>query len=104
MSFLHPVHIGDLLTLKASVNNAGRTSMEVGVRVESEDVRSRQAARTSTAYLTMVALDDGGQPTPVPPLAPETPDERRREQEAQLRRDNRLKEREAILRARVVRR
>ena len=52
----------------------------------------------------MVALDDDGQPTPVPPLAPETPDERRREQEAQLRRDNRLKEREAILRARVVRR
>jgi acyl-CoA hydrolase len=57
-------------------------------------------AHTSTAYLTMVALDDEGRPTRVPPLLPVTPDERRREQEAQLRRDNRLAEREAILRVR----
>jgi acyl-CoA hydrolase len=74
--------------------------MEVGVRVESEDVRTRETAHTSTAYLTMVALDDDGRPAPVPQLSPATPDERRREQEAQLRRDNRLAERAAILRVR----
>jgi acyl-CoA hydrolase len=100
MTFVDPVHVGQLVTLQATVNAAWRTSMEVGVRVESEHVRTREVAHTSTAYLTMVALDDDGEPTPVPPLAPETPEERRREHEAQLRRDNRLAEREAILRVR----
>ncbi len=100
MTFLDPVHVGQLVTFKATVNAAWRTSMEVGVRVESEHVRTREVAHTSTAYLTMVALDENGQPTPVPPLEPETPDERRRAQEAQLRRNNRLAEREVILRAR----
>jgi acyl-CoA hydrolase len=100
MTFLDPVHVGQLVTFKASVNAAWRTSMEVGVRVESEHVRTREVAHTSTAYLTMVALDEHGQPTPVPPLEPESADERRREQEAQLRRNNRLAEREAILRGR----
>jgi hypothetical protein len=75
----------------------------VGVWVESEHVRTRETAHTSTAYLTMVALDDQGHPTATPPLAPETQDERGREQEAQLRRDNRLAEREAILRGREER-
>lgn len=74
--------------------------MEVGERVDSEDVRTREEAHTSTAYLTMVALDDQGRPAPVPGLLAESPDERRREKEAQLRRDNRLAEREAIRRAR----
>jgi acyl-CoA hydrolase len=100
MTFLDPVHVGQLVTFRATVNAAWHTSMEVGVRVESEDVRTRAVAHTSTAYLTMVALDDEGRPTKVPPLSPVTPDERRREQEAQLRRDNRLAEREAILRVR----
>ena len=103
MTFLHPVHVGQLVTFKATVNAAWRTSMEVGVRVESEHVRTRETAHTSTAYLTMVALDEHGHPSPVPPLAPETADERRREHEAQLRRDNRLAEREAILRVRAER-
>jgi acyl-CoA hydrolase len=102
MTFLDPVYVGQLVTVKATVNAAWRTSMEVGVRVESEYVASRELAHTSTAYLTMVALDDQGQPTPIPALAPETPDERRREQEAQLRRENRLAEREVILRGRGV--
>jgi acyl-CoA hydrolase len=97
MTFLNPVYVGQLVTVRATVNAAWRTSMEVGVRVESEHVRTGEIAHTSTAYLTMVALDDDGRPTPVPPLAPETAEERRREQEAQLRRDNRLKERDAIL-------
>jgi acyl-CoA hydrolase len=100
MTFLYPVHVGQLVTVLASVNAAWRTSMEVGVRVESEHVRTREVLHTSAAYITMVALDDQGRPTPVPPLAPESPGERRREQEAQLRRDNRLAERDAILRGR----
>jgi acyl-CoA hydrolase len=100
MTFLVPVHVGQLVTVRATVNAAWRTSMEVGVRVESEHVPTGEIAHTSTAYLTMVALDDEGRPTAVPPLVAETPDERRREQAAQLRRENRLAEREAILRAR----
>lgn len=94
MTFLHPVYVGHLLTLKATVNAAWSTSMEVGVRVEEENIRSGEVTATSTAYLTMVALDEEGRPTPVPPIAPETPDEERRAREAQLRRDNRLAERE----------
>jgi acyl-CoA hydrolase len=100
MTFMHPVHVGQLVTFRATVNAAWRTSMEVGVRVESEDVRTRATAHTSTAYLTMVALDDGGLPAPVPELLAETPDQRRREKEAQFRRDNRLAERDLIRRAR----
>ena len=96
MTFLHPVYVGHLLTLKATVNAAWSTSMEVGVRVEAENIRSGEVTDTSTAYLTMVAIDDDGRPTPVPPLSPETPDEERRAREAQLRRDNRLAERERI--------
>jgi acyl-CoA hydrolase len=70
--------------------------MEVGVRVESENVRTGELLHTSTAYLTLVALDDDGHPTEVPPIAPETPDEARRAREAQLRRDTRLAERRRI--------
>jgi acyl-CoA hydrolase len=96
MTFLHAVFVGNLVTVKATVNAAWRTSMEVGVRVESENVRSGEVMHTCTAYLTMVALGDEGRPTPVPPVGPETPDEERRAREAQLRRDNRLAEREQI--------
>lgn len=97
MTFLHPVFVGELLTCSATVNAAWRTSMEVGVRVEAENPRSGEKRHTSTAYLTMVALDDDGAPTPVPPLSPETEAERRRQREAELRRSNRLAEREQIL-------
>jgi len=96
MTFLQPVHVGQLLTVHASVNAAWRTSMEVGVRVTAEDIRNGAAWHVSTAYLTMVALDEDGRPTPIPPLAPEGPDEVRRAREAQLRRDNRLAERARI--------
>jgi acyl-CoA hydrolase len=96
MTFRHPVFVGQLVTVKANVNAAWRSSMEVGVRVESENVRSGEVLHTSTAYLTMVALDDEGNPTEVPPVAPETPDEIRRAREAQLRRDTRLAERQRI--------
>ncbi len=96
MTFRHPVYVGQLVAVKATVNAAWRTSMEVGVRVESEDVRSGEVLHTSAAYLTMVALDDEGCPVGIPPIDPRTPDEQRRAREAQLRRDNRLAERRRI--------
>jgi acyl-CoA hydrolase len=96
MTFNEPVHIGELLTLKAAVNAVWRTSMEVGVRVEAEQPRTGAVRHTSTAFLTMVALDDEGRPAGVPPLAVATPDEQRRERAAQTRRRNRLAEREEM--------
>ena len=96
MTFLHPVHVGQLLTCKATVNAVWRTSMEVGVRVESESPLTGEVRHTSTAYLTMVVLDDDGSPTEAPPLSAETPDQQRRMREAELRRRNRLAEREQI--------
>ena len=96
MNFSHPVFVGQLVTVKATVNAAWRSSMEVGVRVESENVRTGQVLHTSTAYLTMVALDDEGTPTEIPPIQAVTSDEKRREREAQLRRDTRLAERQKI--------
>jgi acyl-CoA hydrolase len=96
MTFLNPVFVGNLVTVKAMVNAAWRTSMEVGVRVEAENIRTGEITVSSAAYLTMVALDDEGHPTEVPGIEPETPDEERREREAQLRRDNRLTERSSI--------
>ena len=102
MTFSNPVYVGQLVTVKATVNAAWRTSMEVGVRVESENVRTGEVVHTSTAYLTMVALDDEGHPTEVPPIAPGTPDETRRAREAQLRRDTRLAERRRIEDERVA--
>jgi acyl-CoA hydrolase len=100
MTFLEPIHIGELVTFSASVNAAWRTSMEVGVRVEAERPREGSVRHTNTAYLTMVALDDDGRPAEVPPLLVETPDEERREREAQTRRRNRLAERDELQRGR----
>jgi acyl-CoA hydrolase len=100
MTFLNPVYVGQLVTVRAMVNAAWRTSMEVGVRVESEDVRTGELTHTSTAYLTMVSLSDEGVPQRVAEITPETEDERRRQREAQLRRDNRLRERDEIRRGR----
>ncbi len=95
LGFHSPVFIGDLVWLKASVNLVGRTSMEVGVRVEAENLRTRQIRHTASAYLTLVALDDSGQPTPVPPVILETEDEIRRNRDAAARRAARLRERQA---------
>jgi acyl-CoA hydrolase len=97
MTFASPIHIAELVTCRAKVNAAWRTSMEVGVRVEAENPRSGEVRHTSTAYLTMVALDEDGQPTPVPAVAAESEDEVRRQREAELRRSNRLAERDEIL-------
>jgi acyl-CoA hydrolase len=100
MTFMEPVHVGELLTFRASVNAVWRTSMEVGVRVEAEQVMTGERRHTNTAYLTMVALDENGRPTEVPDLIVESDVERRRESEAQTRRRNRLAERDEIARAR----
>jgi acyl-CoA hydrolase len=102
MTFLEPVHVGELLTLSASVNAVWRTSMEVGVRVEAENPRTGERRHTASAYFTMVGLDEQGKPTPVPPLIAETAEEKAREAEAQVRRRNRLHEREEILEHRQV--
>ncbi|MGO9976931.1 MAG: acyl-CoA thioesterase [Solirubrobacteraceae bacterium] len=96
MNFLARIEIGQLVTFTATVNAAWRTSMEVGVRVEAEDPRTGETIHTSTAYLTMVAVDDDGRPTPVPPLIAKTATEERRMREAELRRANRLSERDSI--------
>jgi acyl-CoA hydrolase len=96
MTFLHPVHVGQLLTCKSTVNAVWRTSMEVGVRVESENPMTGEVRHTSTAYLTMVVLDDQGLPTAAPPLSADSPDQERRMREAEVRRRNRLAERQEI--------
>lgn len=96
MSFLVPVHVGDTVTVKASVNDAYTTSLEVGVRVESESIVTGERRHTSSAYLVFVALDDEDKPRPVPPLVAETPTERRRQREAQIRRETRMEHRKAI--------
>jgi acyl-CoA hydrolase len=97
VTFLQPVHVGEVLTLRASVNAAWRTSMEVGVRVEAENPITGELRHTSSAYLTMVAIDEQGRPKAVPPFVAESPTGERREREAQLRRANRLAEREQII-------
>jgi len=100
MTFLEPIHVAELVTFTAAVNAAWRTSMEVGVRVVAEQPRDGTVRHTNTAYLTMVALDEDGRPTAVPPLLASTDDERRREREAQTRRRNRLAERDELQRDR----
>jgi acyl-CoA hydrolase len=102
MTFLEPIHVAELVTFTASVNAAWRTSMEVGVRVTAEQPRDGTVRHTNTAYLTMVALDENGRPTDVPPLLAETPEEQRREREAQTRRRNRLAERDELQQARAA--
>ena len=83
LDFHSPVYIGDLLTLKASMNMVGRTSIEVGVRVEAENFLTGEVRHTASAYLTFVALGSDGRPTEVPPLLLETEEENRRNREAE---------------------
>ena len=95
VDFRDPIHLGDLLVMKASVNWVGRTSMEVGVRVEAEELLTGRRRHTNSCYLTFVAVDRNGRPIEVPGLDPETPDERRRWEAAKERRRRRLEEKEA---------
>jgi len=94
LQFLHPVHSGELILLRSSVNRAFRTSMEVGVKVTTENLMTGERLHTCSAYLTFVALDENGKPTPVPCVIPETEEEKRRYREAGERREYRLSQRE----------
>jgi acyl-CoA hydrolase len=93
VDFREPIHVGDLVVLKASVNYVGRTSMEIGVRVEAEELTTGRRRHTNSCYLTFVAVDRNGRPIEVPLLTPETTDERRRWEAARERRRRRLEER-----------
>lgn len=95
VDFREPIHVGDLVVMKASVNFVGKTSMEVGVRVEAEELLSGRRRHTNSCYLTFVAVDRNGRPIKIPGLIAETPDQVRRHQAAEQRRHVRLKEREA---------
>lgn len=95
MNFLHPIHIGHLIVLRSSVNRVFRTSMEVGVRVEVENLLTGETTHTSSAYLTFVAIGKDGQRIPVPPVIPESDAEKRRYEAAGARREQRLQMREA---------
>ena len=88
--FHYPVFIGELLTLKASINMTANSSMEIGVRIEAENLLTGEVKHTASAYLTFVALDRAGRPTQIPSLILETEDEKKRNSQAQTRRKNRL--------------
>ena len=93
VDFLQPISLGELVTARASVNYAGRTSMEVGVRIEAENLVTGQRRHTNSCYVTYVAIDEYGKPSPVPPVLPETEEERRRFRAGEERRRRRLEER-----------
>ena len=94
LDFHKPAFIGNLLTVRASVNYTGTTSMEIGARVETEDLLSGTKHHLASAYLTFVALDDNHRPTQVPPLNPSCQEEERRFREARARREVRLSEKQ----------
>jgi uncharacterized protein (TIGR00369 family) len=102
MTFLEPVHIGDVLVLKASVNDVGTSSMECGIRVEATNPVTGRSVHASSAYMVFVAVDAEGQPRPVPPLVAESDVEQRRQREAKLRRAARLAHKEAVKDARAA--
>ncbi len=91
MVFKQPVHIGDVLTLRASLNHVGRTSMEIGVKIEAEKLKEAKKVDIGHAYLTMVAIDERGKPTTIPRLILKTKQEKEKNREAIERRKYRLK-------------
>jgi len=91
LHFVAPVKVGHIVHIRASVNYSGKTSIEVGIRVDSENQVTGETQHTATAYATFVALDDHGKPTQVPPVLPETPEEKRRFEQAKRRREIRMK-------------
>lgn len=98
MNFYAPVYVGNLLILKAAVNYVGTTSMEIGVRIEAQDPSTRKGAHTGSCYLTYVALNEKGRPTPIPPLIASTAAEKRRFRQALARRKLREAENAAMRR------
>ena len=99
MSFLAPVIIGDLVTAKAMVNDVHRSSMEVGVRVDVEKIPTGERRHVASAHLVFVGLDAQGKPTPVAPVIAETDQERRRQAQARVRREQRLLRKAALAQA-----
>jgi acyl-CoA hydrolase len=93
VDFKEPIHVGELVTAFARVNYAGHTSMEVGVKIIAENVLSGDKRHTNSCYITYVALDEQGVPTEIPPILPETADEKRRYDRAAQRRASRLMDR-----------
>lgn len=83
--FKKPVKVGELVHFKASINYTGHSSMEVGIRVEAENLESGESRHTNTCYFTMIAVDENHQPTAVPPFIPQNEEERRRLEEAKAR-------------------
>jgi len=102
IDFIHPVRLGDLVTLKSSVNRAFTSSMEVGVKVWSENTQTGQQQHVASAYLVFVAIDSNGHPVRVPQLIPETADEQRRYTDALLRREHREAESARRKQARIA--
>lgn len=88
VDFREPIRIGELVNFKASINYVGRTSMEVGIRIEAENLKTGKKRHTNSCYFTMVSLDESGKPTPVPRLICETQVEKKRCKEGQIRREH----------------
>ena len=91
LDFLHPVKLGEVVILRACINRVFKTSMEIGVTVYAENPYKRELLHTASSYLTFVALDDDGKPVKIPPIEPQTEDEKRRYKEAGIRREKRIK-------------
>jgi acyl-CoA hydrolase len=85
--FRQPVHVGELVTFLASVNHTGSSSMEVGIKVMAQDIRTQHQRHVNSCFFTMVAVDDDRKPVPVPPLQPTTPDQKRRHAAAIVRKE-----------------
>jgi len=99
--FRQPVHVGELVTLMASVNHTGTSSMEVGIKVMAQDIRTQATRHVNSCFFTMVAVDDERKPVPVPPIRPFSPDERRRHAAAIVRKDMRIEQQERFAALRV---
>jgi acyl-CoA hydrolase len=90
VTFRQPIHVGELVTFLAAVNYTGRSSMEIGIKVLAESIRTQEVRHVNSCFFTMVAVGDDKQPVPVPPLQPSTPEELRRSEEAKYRKELRL--------------
>ncbi len=88
--FRQPIHVGEMVTFLASVNHTGKTSMEVGIRVVAENIRTQEKRHVNSCYFTMIAVDDNRRPTPVAEFVPQTPEEIRRNEAAQVRKNLRI--------------
>ena len=91
LNFICPVNLGDIVILKAAVNYTHKTSMEIGIRIEAENALTGVRRHTASAYITFVALDEKGIPTEVPPVLPETEEEKRRFLAGRIRREQRIR-------------